>query len=353
MMNKLLQILTSKVLIFTLVIITGLFVLNLCKNIFLHTTTYLYANYSYHYDNDKYTDQMVEFNTKDLPVSISQESFLNVKSAIDNNELDGISLVVIKNHKAKFISPNNSEAIKFKLENILNFLKRTQAIKLINNTVFAIKPGDYITDQEFERFVNNEKFGNVPIVGFAADTDLIQKYPGRVLLIPDDYTLGNGNKKGYWRGWKIFAQEVDSSRSLYPWDQKINKIFWRGKLADCSYPHCENSGRLKLVQLGEKYDFIDAKFASLIASDKKLYTDWGLGHVFVEFTNPTEQNKYKYPIVTDGVSVTAPGYLYRLYSGSVTLKQETTHIQWFYSQLRPYIHYVPVKKDMSDIKEVY
>jgi len=33
------------------------------------------------------------------------------------------------------------------------------------------------------------------------------------------------------------------------------------------------------------------------------------------------------------------------------LKQETQNVQWFYTQLKPWIHYIPVEEDLSDLIE--
>jgi len=35
----------------------------------------------------------------------------------------------------------------------------------------------------------------------------------------------------------------------------------------------------------------------------------------------------------------------------VLVKQETNRIEWFYSALKPYVHYVPLKEDLSNIFE--
>jgi protein glucosyltransferase len=39
-------------------------------------------------------------------------------------------------------------------------------------------------------------------------------------------------------------------------------------------------------------------------------------------------------------------------SGSVPLKVETTKIEWFYPDLKPWVNYVPIKSDYSDLLEV-
>ena len=48
---------------------------------------------------------------------------------------------------------------------------------------------------------------------------------------------------------------------------------------------------------------------------------------------------------------TYPGYQWRLLSNSVCFKQDSNQVQWFYSAIQPYVHYVPIQNDMSDLVE--
>ena len=59
----------------------------------------------------------------------------------------------------------------------------------------------------------------------------------------------------------------------------------------------------------------------------------------------------KYLPVLDGHMCTYPGFQWRLLSGSVCLKQESDQTQWFYYALKPFVHYIPIKNDMSDLLE--
>jgi hypothetical protein len=48
---------------------------------------------------------------------------------------------------------------------------------------------------------------------------------------------------------------------------------------------------------------------------------------------------------------TFPGYQWRLLSGSLSFKQESDEIQYFYSALKPYEHYIPLRRDVKDLLE--
>jgi Glycosyl transferase family 90 len=58
--------------------------------------------------------------------------------------------------------------------------------------------------------------------------------------------------------------------------------------------------------------------------------------------------QYKYQINIDG-TVAAYRLPYLLGGDSVVLKQDSKYYEFFYKQLRPYVHYIPVKADLSDL----
>ncbi|CAI8022148.1 Protein O-glucosyltransferase 2, partial [Geodia barretti] len=60
--------------------------------------------------------------------------------------------------------------------------------------------------------------------------------------------------------------------------------------------------------------------------------------------------KYKYQINIDG-TVAAYRFPYLMGGGSLILKQDSQYYEHFYRHLRPWVHYVPVKRDLSDIVE--
>ena len=61
-------------------------------------------------------------------------------------------------------------------------------------------------------------------------------------------------------------------------------------------------------------------------------------------------SQYKYILNIDG-SVTAFRISAELAFGSVILKVDSDYKIWYLDLLKPYIHYIPIKKDLSDLKE--
>ena len=61
--------------------------------------------------------------------------------------------------------------------------------------------------------------------------------------------------------------------------------------------------------------------------------------------------KYKYLISIDGNTAAWQRPNWILESGSVLLMPETEMDEWYLSDLKPWVHYVPIKADLSDLLE--
>lgn len=72
-----------------------------------------------------------------------------------------------------------------------------------------------------------------------------------------------------------------------------------------------------------------------------------------EWIDNKEMIKYKYILDIDGGASTWDATAWKLNSGSVIFKTESAWRQWFYDEYLPWIHYVPVKNDFSDIQEQF
>jgi hypothetical protein len=69
-----------------------------------------------------------------------------------------------------------------------------------------------------------------------------------------------------------------------------------------------------------------------------------------EYMTPTQQATYKYIVNVDG-NVSAFRLSLELGMGSVILLVESPYKLWYHSQLQEYVHYVPVKRDLSNLYE--
>lgn len=58
--------------------------------------------------------------------------------------------------------------------------------------------------------------------------------------------------------------------------------------------------------------------------------------------------KYKYQINVDG-TVAAYRFPYLLNGNSLILKQESHYYEHFYDDLKPFVHFVPINRDLSNL----
>ncbi|CAF0767144.1 unnamed protein product [Rotaria sordida] len=124
-----------------------------------------------------------------------------------------------------------------------------------------------------------------------------------------------------------------------PWPKKIPKGFFRGR------DSCQE--RLNLVRLSKKYpDLIDANLTRMFFfRDQKSEFE-----PFAEYIPMTKFFDYKYQISLDG-TVASYRLPYLLAGDGLIFKQTSSYYEHFYRDLIPYKHYIPIKKDLSDLIE--
>jgi hypothetical protein len=166
-------------------------------------------------------------------------------------------------------------------------------------------------------------------------------------LIPDFEFV---NSYGYKHLHKTYQESI-------PWIDRLDKAYWRG--ADTStrnYKLIENSPRIRVSLLAKQHEsYIDAGIVSIENTKnfdikKQLYDFLGI------YKKPEPQEtilNYRYQIDIDGNTNAWKGFYVKLLSGSPVLKvdSEFNFKQWYYHRLIPWVHYVPVKYDCSDLIE--
>jgi protein glucosyltransferase len=168
-------------------------------------------------------------------------------------------------------------------------------------------------------FINPTLDFNIPI--FASSKDISKDTRKNIILIPDGNNLAR---------WKHSITSIYYADKAYNWEEKDNEIFWRGQI--------KGKTRKKIIKLAEKHPFINAKHAS--KSEE--------GYIIPEL-----QIKHKYLLSLDSYGPSLTGFLWKLASNSVVIKQDSTYIQWYYAAMKPWVHYVPIKSDLSNIEEVF
>lgn len=156
-----------------------------------------------------------------------------------------------------------------------------------------------------------------------------------VILIPDWRSVGE------W--WANDLKQVIKANKTNFWVDKKDYGFWRGSLT--------NQIRHELCKISIKYpEYLDAKI-NIRDQSKEIQIQFEKEGIYSDLTrvpwNYILKNKYL-PLV-DGVMTASPAFQARLISNSLTLKQEFDGFEWFYRELKPYVHYVPLKKDLSNL----
>ena len=169
-----------------------------------------------------------------------------------------------------------------------------------------------------------------------------------VVLIPDQFSLSND--------WLVDVREIQEANHV-AWKNKKEIAVWRGGLTDIGQP---NGNGHTVLQYQAYPRFIISKqsiqFPALVDAgitwfDPEMHSILKSEGVIKGAFSITEHLRYKYLPVLDGHMCTYPGYQWRLLSNSVCFKQESNQIQWFYSALQPYVHYVPIRNDIGDLVE--
>lgn len=131
---------------------------------------------------------------------------------------------------------------------------------------------------------------------------------------------------------------VQSNNDI-PWEQKKPQGFWRGRDS--------RQERLDLITLArENKDLINASLTNFFFF-KDQEDKYGPKEKHVSFFKFFD---YKYQINIDG-TVAAYRLPYLLGGNSVVLKQDSSYYEFFYHDLEPYVHYIPFKRDLSDLIE--
>lgn len=168
-------------------------------------------------------------------------------------------------------------------------------------------------------------------------------------LIPDPYFF---RTKGYR------AERIAYLAKYAPLETRIPKAYWRGadtgigkgdEFMDCQRARC--------CLLAKDFpELIDAKITKVSKQQRtapeirqEAYSRAG---IFGQVESQDTVLNYRYQIDIDG-NTNAWGLPFKLLSGVPVLKvkSKSGHSQWYYNRLIPWVNYVPVESDLSDLPE--
>lgn len=163
--------------------------------------------------------------------------------------------------------------------------------------------------------------------------------------------------KDLTQGWNAISQSINTHQTDHPWERKVEKLFWRGSPFDgnhfgmYTFQNWKSLPRGQLVYQSRQFpDLIDAAFSQYPDQCVSLDLDRCLVEMGPQsFVSIVDQLSYKYHLLIDGVTCTFPGTHWKLLSGCVPFKQQSSDIMYFYPELIAWKHYIPVRRDLSDL----
>jgi hypothetical protein len=180
-----------------------------------------------------------------------------------------------------------------------------------------------------------------PVLGFAKHVS-----SSHVVLMPDMDSLSPHIPKLF--------HDVKRGIQRYPWEIKQDRIFWRGAttgqlITEKTFLELPRA-RAVAASLSSPH-LIDARFTKLVqAADGSLLRKRYAAFFSASCSIP-EHLRYKYQLLIDGNTCAYSRAYWQFFSNCVVFKQNSDNIQWFYDLLQPYVHYIPLQHDMSDLEK--
>jgi hypothetical protein len=174
------------------------------------------------------------------------------------------------------------------------------------------------------------------------------------ILIPDHIFVRT-------RGYE--AERALARRRITPWEERSDRIVWRGSTTgtgliskpQLSTDDRELIARVRLCLALKDVQGTDAKLSGITQSvDKGLdHARLGKAGVLGELISPICWYGLKFAIDIDGNSNAWSNFFTRLVMGCCVLKvgSPAGYRQWYYADLEPWAHFVPVRADLSDLHE--
>jgi hypothetical protein len=155
----------------------------------------------------------------------------------------------------------------------------------------------------------------------------------RVSLVPSPYD------RLIWNRYCV--EEVDRKVQRRSFGEKINKVMWRGAI---HFRDVER-GRVALLEYAQSHavetrDWLDVK---------EINKREDPAHMELH-----ELAEYRYHVDIGGLSGTAWGGLrWKLCTGLLVFKVESWADDWWHDTLEPWVHYIPVNANVTDLPERY
>ena len=269
----------------------------------------IYKNYKYNLLLDKFDNieivSLDKFN-EIFNINISDIPEYNILIGVNNNKM--YQHIINKSGNYFYVDP----IVNYFMINVHPFINKSKYYYMLNY------------EDGYDETLHSFNGNNIKILTFAS----YYKNNSNIIPIVDPHYIENF---GYSENINII------NNNYVNWNNKINKCVWRGVLTNGT-DHCFF---VKKEGLSPRYYFVN-----LYNKSKFTNVDYKPDYLSIE-----NQIKYKYILDIDGWVCTWSATIWKLYSGSVLLKQKSVWKQWYYDELIEYVHYVPVANDFSDLNE--
>lgn len=280
----------------------------------------------------KYTSGISQLEIEDLWTDIMKENIpLIARFQIVNQKLYASSTDLNNDRFNKLINYYNILLKNYKIANI--------------DFIFYLGDTAILKENLKEKMLN--------ISGFLFSKDASSTNERNMFLFPDLYMIENQ--------WQNIIFKIEEANKTSLWNEKLNKIFWRGgdtgnEGIRYNTDNFDKLPRLNLVIQSKLYpNLINASFSNYaqFSNDQSGQDLKAILEILFkegpESVPEEEHLKYKYLISIDGNTCAWRRVPWIMLSNSVLVKQETSKIEWFYPAMKPYVHYIPVNDNLSNI----
>ncbi len=207
------------------------------------------------------------------------------------------------------------------------------------NHYWLIKFGDGAIDDK-----SNKK--TLPVITKARQSAFMQHAPQPIMWLM--------NKNRHYKDLERYHDDIVKQGKEIPWSEKVPKVFWRGTVT---------GNRLDYLRRWISYDDnqMDIAFTGSLRQFTKQFTgslkpgfktEYMKSHYLREQQDLVEMNQYKFLLSVEGNDV-ATGLKWMLYSNSVVFMSPPTVATWAMEDLLiPFVHYIPLANDYSNLLEM-
>lgn len=293
--------------------------------------------------DEQITSDLAPFPKKSITKQALRETMKNPRIANWHSEL---ALVEIRGGKMEIIEKiyTGWDYVAGRMDTVIREVNRWQreapSNRRLPDTLLLLSFGDGLDIACCEGFIYPDEL-KVPLFVFSKRTG-----SNKLVLIPDHGAMTS-------RGSVVRGSK--SGSAAFPWNKKKEVLFWRGSATDGEYSWAKwtECPRAKLTLLSRaKPDLIDAGLTSLpqVTGDDVMDDILKKTGGMKKILSIHDHMRYKYLMDIDGNSNGWDRCFWGLLSNSVLFKQVTDFNQWYYKALKPWVHYIPVKADLSDLE---